>query len=367
MDNKDIYIKRKTVSLTLTENCNLNCIYCYERAKTKQVMNIQVAKEIIKYEFHNSEGFEEIKIDLFGGEPTLCIDLVKELVEWTRSQDFSKPHFFFMVTNGTLIHDKTKEWLYKNKEYVKVGLSLDGTRETHNTNRSSSYDNIDIDFFSKTFPAVSVRMTISNNTICHLSEDVIHLHNLGFNEVIATFACGINWDSEKVKTFLADELKKLCDFYLKNPEIKECSIFDMYLPDILDKEKKLGKWCGCGTNVVSYGFDGSMYPCQTFQQNTTVDKKPIKFSEIDFVSITDFSDSECSNCIIEPICPNCYGMNYASNGNIFTRDKQLCDIVKIRALAVSYLRAKKIKDLEKMKPNEVYQTILAINAIQNEF
>lgn len=31
-------LKRKIVILTLTENCNLDCIYCFEKAKTKKLM-----------------------------------------------------------------------------------------------------------------------------------------------------------------------------------------------------------------------------------------------------------------------------------------------------------------------------------------
>jgi sulfatase maturation enzyme AslB (radical SAM superfamily) len=368
MDKNDTQLKRKIVMLTLTENCNLSCIYCFEKTKTKKVMDIQVAKDALTYEFQNSEGFDEIEIDLFGGEPTLCIDLIKELVEWTHFQCFSKPYIFFLETNGTLVHGEFQKWLLRNREYVWAGISIDGTPDTHNKNRSNSYYNIDIDFFVNTYPGQSVRMTVNNESINNLSKDIIHLHKLGFESVIATFAYGINWDLHNVKLYLSKELEKLCEFYLENPQIKECSIFDMHLPDIIRKERKVSKWCGSGTNMVSYGIDGVTYPCQTFQQNTTGNKKSIKLSDIDFNNFTDFSDVDCSKCILEPTCPNCYGMNYVKDGNIFKRDKQLCEIVKTRALAISYLKAKKIeRNIENMKPNEVYQTIQAINVIQSNF
>ncbi len=43
-------IDQKTVMITLTENCNLSCSYCYEHNKTKSMMKIETAKEIIDYE-----------------------------------------------------------------------------------------------------------------------------------------------------------------------------------------------------------------------------------------------------------------------------------------------------------------------------
>lgn len=39
---------------------------------------------------------------------------------------------------------------HENKERFIVGLSLDGTREMHNRNRSNSYDKIDIPFLLRT-------------------------------------------------------------------------------------------------------------------------------------------------------------------------------------------------------------------------
>jgi len=368
MDKYNDELKRKIVMLTLTENCNLDCVYCFEKAKTKKVMDIQVAKEAVAFEFQNSEGFDEIEIDLFGGEPTLCKNVIKELVEWTNLQNFSKPYVFFLETNGTNVHGEFQDWLLSNRDFVWTGLSLDGTPETHNKNRSNSYDKIDVDFFVKTYPGQSVRMTIYRETLQNLSKDIKHLHDLGFLEVAATFAFGIEWNGVNVIHLLKKELRKLCDYYLDNPHLKECSIFDMHLPEIVRKEKKVSKWCGSGTHMVSYGIDGVSYPCQTFQQNTTLDKKSITLSEIDFNISCENIDSECLNCVLESICPSCYGMNYVKEGNIYKRDKELCEVVKCRALATSYLKSKKIeRDSSRMKPNEVYQTLCAIKIIQKQF
>ena len=367
MTKRDPETRRKIVVLTLTENCNLDCVYCFEKAKTRKAMTIQVAKSAVEFEFNNSDQFDEIEFDLFGGEPTLCKPLIQELVEWTDSQAFQKPYLFFLDTNGTLVHGEFQKWLIAHKSHVYAGLSLDGTPETHNRNRSNSYDSIDIGFFLQHYPEQAVRMTINNSTIGNLFQDIVHLHNLGFADIVATFAHGIVWEKDKIENDLKEELEKLCNYYLDHPETAECSIFDMQLSSILQKDKTIEQWCGSGTSMVSYGVDGTSYPCHTFQSNTTTASKAIEFGEIDFGSIADFSDSECSRCILEALCPNCYGMNYATNGDILKRDKGLCGIVKARALAVSYLRAKQIENNPKgLKPNETYQTIAAIKAIQNE-
>lgn len=355
---------RRIVILTVTESCNLNCVYCYEKSKTKREMSIEKAKEIISYEFENSPTFDEIEIDLFGGEPTLRKKFIKEIVEWVKTSKFKKPFIFYIDTNGTLIKGEFKEWLLKNKEYVWVGLSLDGTPESHNKNRSNSYSSIDIPFFIENYPGQSVRMTINNSTVKNLSKDIIHLHTLGFSEVTATFANGINWDFELIKEDLISEIKKLIDFYTENPKLKPCSIFDMKLPEILNQNVPISKWCGCGTNMVSYTTDGISYPCHTFQPNTSGCNELVN---IDFDSINDFNDIECRSCLIERICSNCYGLNLNERNNILSRDKRMCGIHKVRALATSMLLSEQIESgIKDFDPNELYQIIEAIELIQSE-
>ena len=230
--------KRKLVMLTVTESCNLHCLYCYETAKTNTSMDLGVAKEVIDHEFSHSKGFDEIEFDLFGGEPTICKDFIIDLVEWTIAKNYRKPFLFFLQTNGTLVHGAFQDWLLKNKTHVHVGLSLDGTPESHNHNRSGSYDRIDVDFFVKHYQKQGVRMTVNSDTVGNLFNDIVHLHKLGFERVDAFFAYGIAWEVKDVRDQLALELRKLCDFYLENPHVRECSLFDMHLPRLLDNRKR---------------------------------------------------------------------------------------------------------------------------------
>ncbi len=356
---------RRIVMLTIAESCNLDCLYCYEQAKTPAFMDLQVAKEVIEHEFANSRDFDEIEFDLFGGEPTLRKDFIVELVEWTIGRQFAKPFLFFIQTNGTLVHGSFQEWLIKNKTYVYVGLSLDGTPETHNHNRSGSYNQIDLGFFLAHYQEQGARMTVNNATAHNLSNDIIHLHNLGFNRIDAYFAYGVDWLAEGTAELLARELRKLCDFYLGNPQIKECSLFDMHLPRLIHNRQTREKWCGTGTQIVSVGVDGKRYPCQTFQPNTN--PHPVELGGIDFNAITDFGDPECGSCAIEALCPSCYGINHLKTGNLLTRDKSMCRVTKLRALAVSYLRGMQIRtNASSMTPPEVYQNIRAIGIIQKQ-
>jgi len=325
-------------------------------------MEIEIAKSAIDKHIRNSGEHEEIEIDLFGGEPFLRPDFIQDLCHWTWKQKYDKPIIFFATTNGTMIHGEIQNWLKKYSRHICVGLSLDGTPNTHNTNRSDSYNSIDTKFFLDTYPYQPVRMTITSDFLNNLAEDIIYLHNLGF-EISATLAHGIEWDIEKNKKQLSDELNKLCEYYLANPQVHTCSLFNMFLPVIPNKiEQK--KWCGSGEHIVAINIDGNEYPCVSFLPNTMTN---LSWQNIDFKSITDFSDIECHDCLIKNICPTCYGMNFMRDGSLVKRDKNLCELYKILALANSYLLGIQIEqglvDFEQKKI--LVDAIRAIKLIQN--
>ena len=73
---------KKQITLVITEQCNLDCAYCYENHKSFKKMDFGTAKKIIDKELTDEENYEEITIDLFGGEPFLNIDLIQQISDY---------------------------------------------------------------------------------------------------------------------------------------------------------------------------------------------------------------------------------------------------------------------------------------------
>lgn len=72
----------RQITLIITENCNLNCTYCYEKHKENSYMTFETAKKIIDKEFEEVSDKDFIQVEFFGGEPFLNFDLIKEVVEY---------------------------------------------------------------------------------------------------------------------------------------------------------------------------------------------------------------------------------------------------------------------------------------------
>lgn len=321
------------VSINLTNDCNLRCIYCYEDNKNKDSMTFNTAKKIIDGEIkfvNNSEYYKELNIELFGGEPFIEFEMIKKIVSYVKQKNNRKKINILITTNGTLIHGEIQDWLEKNKDFINCCLSLDGTSEMHNLNRSSSFEMIDIDFFRKTFPNKKVKMTVSTKTLPLLSKGVIYCHDLGF-KVSCNLAYGIDWTSSDNKELLKRELSLLSDYYLNHPDIEPCDMLGEPIRTRKEHTMFCRKWCGVGTHTCSYDTYGNSYACQFFMPLSIGNEKAKQANSIIFEDYfpLEYIDVKCRNCVYEPSCPTCCASNYKLNGNPYHRDLSMCELYKI--------------------------------------
>ena len=77
--------KPYSASLIMTENCNLNCTYCFEKDKSVSMMTKEVAKKSVDFLIENAifEKRDRIDFMFFGGEPLLNIDVIDYIYEYS--------------------------------------------------------------------------------------------------------------------------------------------------------------------------------------------------------------------------------------------------------------------------------------------
>ncbi len=334
-------MENRTITLTITEKCNLACIYCYEHNKSAADMSFETAKAILDNELRGGEQAENTYIELFGGEPFLNFELMKQVVEYVLSFYRGKLRFF-ATTNGTLVHGEVQKWLHETRRFVTVGLSLDGTREAHNLNRSNSFDDIDLDFFLREYPGQHVKMTISEKSLPYLAESIAFLHSRGF-AVECNLAYMVDWTSSGNLSTLTDQLNRLIDYYLEHPEAPKCRMMDFPIGNLSrpqEKEGAIKKYCGTGTAMRCYDTNGNIYPCQLFSPLSAGEKaKKIGQLPIHGEFSSDLLEGKCRDCYYQRICPMCMGSNYLSTGNLYKPDDARCELYKIIYQANAKLKA----------------------------
>ena len=108
-------------------------------------MTFEVGKKALDFLIANSGNRRNLEVDFFGGEPLMNWQVVKQLVEYGRSQEeaHNKKFRFTLTTNGVLLNDEIMEFC--NREMSNVVLSLDGRKEVNDKmrpfrNGTGSYD-----------------------------------------------------------------------------------------------------------------------------------------------------------------------------------------------------------------------------------
>ncbi len=357
---------KRSIYITTNVTCNLNCMYCYEKDKSNHT-TFDVNKAIQTIEsVLNVKSDDNVYINFHGGEPFLVFDKIRTVCEYIWKRSYPTKYIFFTTSNGTLVKGEIKEWLYQNRHKFVVGLSLDGTKQMHDINRSDSFDKIDIPFFLDAWPNQGIKMTISPLTIRHLSEGVIFLHDIGIKAINVNLAEMIDWSDEKLLIYYKDELHKLALYYKTHPTIQRCSLFRINFANL--NKSNIEKWCGAGTSMAVADIDGRTYPCHLFFESVCGKEKSEAARNFDFTDISKLVSKDCKECCLLPLCPTCLGSNYIARGNIAARDMHLCKYTKIRIAEVAWLEYSLIIDdsvnIAQLTDSEKYKRLKTLEGIE---
>lgn len=350
-------IDTEILTLGLTEQCNLQCIYCYQverRNNTRNIMSFDVATAAIKDHLTRENSFKSVIIELIGGEVFLYWKFVKDIITWTiKNKNIWKKKFtFFIDTNGTLLNDEIKDWLRERCSYVIAGLSLDGTPEAQNINRSGSYDRIapHLQFFAETWPQQPVKMTISPNTIHLIFDGIMHCMSNGLL-VAANLPLENIWgSSDQKKTYVSkfkQEIEKLVNFFGKNTELPLPALIDLPIYNTAFKDRNK-TWCGAGRNMCSIERDGTLLPCNRFSK-MSFDQKLFKKKLTPEVN-------KCHYCMFKLACQTCEAHNWEVNGNPNERTTFHCEFTKLQVWGTAQVHSmrfeKRLKEILAMSKEE---------------
>lgn len=360
--------KQRFCTLTITDACNLHCSYCYERYKSKKKMPIDLAIQIAENELTADNQYELVIFQFFGGEPLLEFSTIKAVVEHIRNRKYPKYYSFDITTNGTVLTEEMKTWLIANKDIIDCYLSLDGTPEMHNINRSNSFDLIDLDFFREHYADCTVKMTVSKETLPNLFEGIKYCYENGF-KVFWNLAFGIDWSDSQNAEILSIQLMKLIQYHLENPQLKPSKMLSDPIAKVAYQAEGayISTWCASGQQMIAYSTEGKKYPCQFFSPVTS-GNEAIELGNIELrseVKVEDL-DAKCKKCVIRSVCPTCYGSNYYSTGDLYVKDNNYCALMKIILKARSFFFAKLWeKKMLNLSPEDEKATLKAIVLIQN--
>lgn len=360
-------------TICVTHRCNLSCVYCYQHSHEAKDITLEIAQQCVDDIVRSIPDYcKRVCISFIGGEPLLRFDIIQNLYDYIYTKYLDSRIILFATTNGTLLTEEMKTWFRERKDHFVLGLSLDGAKETHDYNRSNSFDKIDIPFFVKTWPNQGPKMTISEKSIESLADNILFLHRQGFKYIngVNLAEGDFDWADERLIQTLANQLSELVDFYSQNTHVILDQMMGRPIEYCASQQRKPKKVCGVGNNTIFYDVDGKKYPCSYITPMTFSLEELAKISDIDFGNESLFIDEECfKNCYLYPVCSSCAGANYFLNHTFSKRTKSKCRLTQLIAVYVAELHARRILEHRELYKDDtqLYYLIQAIKVIREKY
>ncbi|MCD8218829.1 MAG: thioether cross-link-forming SCIFF peptide maturase [Ruminococcus sp.] len=354
----------KAMCLNIAHDCNLRCQYCFastgDFGEGRKLMTFETGKKAVDFLIEHSANRTNLEMDFFGGEPLMNYPVVKQIVEYARSQEAAhhKKFRFTITTNGMLLTDDKIDFL--NREMSNIVLSIDGRKEVNDRMRKrvdggSSYDRI-LPRFQKLVAQRGekeyyVRGTYTKYNL-DFSDDVFVLLDAGFDQISVEPVVAdpsepyAITEADLPKIFL--EYEHLMQRILDYEKTGKCFNFFHFMLD-LDQGpciiKRL-RGCGCGNEYVAITPDGDIYPCHQFVGEASYRMGNVEDGTFDpelkaqFAKAHVYQKPDCRKCWARFYCSGgCNANNYQYAGDIHKAYKLSCEIEKKRLECAIVLKA----------------------------
>ena len=361
---KESYIK--ALCLNVIHDCNLRCKYCFadegEYHGARSVMSAEVGKKAIDFVIEKSGPRKNIEVDLFGGEPLMAFDTIKEIVEHAKVQEklHNKSIRFTMTTNATLLNDEIMKYMDENMG--NIVLSIDGRKSVNDKVRvradgTGSYDRIlpnikkMVDMRDKS-KAYYVRGTFTRENT-DFFEDIKHMADLGFKEisiepVVLPKEHVLSLREEDLPVIFEQYDKLYKDMLQRHADGNEFKFyhFNIDLKGGPCVYKRISG-CGAGHEYIAVTPDGDIYPCHQFVGNKDFLMGDIyngmhnKKMELEFKEAHIYNKPKCTDCWAKFYCSGgCQANNYNFNGDMHIPYEIGCKMQKKRIECAIALKAK---------------------------
>lgn len=310
--------------------CNIACKYCYARPFIKdfKIMSIETVETLVRKMCAYQK---KLLFTWHGGEPLFPgLEFYKEVINVINKYTVDHEIKHVVQTNGTLINKDFARFLVENN--FEVGISLDGTKKSHDTHRifkngEGTFDNVmrGVDFLREFGYNPSIITTVTKETLPYAIENFNFLVNNGFKKLKFSPVYDSTTDSFSISN---DEwFEYIKQVFYRWLELDDDSISVRELDEVIawlsDEPFDLCSTKNVCLSWASIDPDGEMYPCEYLRSE-------IPYGNIKDISIEDmfkgiafqrfkqkflYVPNKCKQCEFYKFCGNgCPAIRVDENG-----------------------------------------------------
>ena len=308
--------------------CNMRCKYCFyadvsdnRAVKSYGMMNEETLENLVKRVFEYATGYAVFSFQ--GGEPTMVgIDFYKCLLALQSKYNTKRINVSNSIqTNGYIIDAEWAEFLAKNK--FLVGLSMDGTRDIHNSLRidasgKGTYGKAELaaQLFRKYGVEFNILCVVNNFVARHPKKVYDTLKGYKYIQFIP---CLDDFDGEKTEysltndkyaKFLTTVFEEYYNDFISGNYVSVRN-FDNYISILLGSAPENCAMRGMCTCYFVVEGDGSVFPCDFYVldewylgnlNNDSFDSMIKSQRALDFVNGSLGKPDECRECKFFRLC-----------------------------------------------------------------
>lgn len=385
----------KSITMQVTEDCNMACTYCYQHNKTHKRMDLDTAKRFIDYilgdssigpdPYLNPMDSDGVILDFIGGEPLLEIELIDQICDYFVERCFLLHHpfatrFMFSFSSNGLLYFQpaVQSYLDKFGMHVSFSISIDGNKELHDACRVDLAGNGTYDramaaarhYMDVRKGKLGSKITIAPGNVSYTFDAVKAMIEAGYTDIHANCVFEEGWTVEHAR-ILYREMIKLADYLVTLPEIPHVSLFEKFIGQPIPEEDDRN-WCGGAGLMLAVNHKGELFPCLRYMESSVGgEREPYTIGDIahgvcnkerlhclECITRRSQSTEECFRCPIASGCAWCSAYNYQVFGTPNKRATFICVMHKARVLANEYYWQKRGEDYHIDIPDDWREEIL---------
>jgi uncharacterized protein len=321
-------LETQTVIIKVTNDCNLNCRYCFveKSAPRHRLIQPETIKRLLD-ELETHSPVPRVRLIWHGGEPMLAgIKFFQDALELQKK--YQKEYLNCIQTNGILLTEDFAKFFKDNS--VQIGLSIDGPKEINDSARvdkagRGTFDRVlnNMLILKKLKISFGILATVSKYNVkdakdlyafCKEYEVPLKVSSLypSGNAITNIDSLSISPDE------YADFLIEMAEMWMSDSSPVEVDTLESILGNVLEHSKYPAACpfsSNCHVNFLAIGPTGDLYPCCLFQGF-----EDYKYGNIHQLSIADIPNTNVWKKLkrrvnyINEVCCDCSIKNYCNGG-----------------------------------------------------
>ena len=330
------------VILHLTQDCQLDCVYCYGGRKQARTMPWDVARRAIDLVFDDPPTDTTPLISFFGGEPLLEFPLLQQCVDYikARSAETGQLCRTAITTNGLGLNDTIAHYIAAN--LVVPTLSFDGVREAQDACRlyrdgTSSFADTEkaLHTLRRHFDDFAVCAVVTPSNVEYLPESVDFFLESGVSRLLLNPDFFAQWDDRGLDLWRQgyECVGDRFETEFRHGRIIHVNFITAKIVTHLKGGYDPCDCCDFGQKEIAVAPSGNIYPCQRMVGEDTRELGLMGsvFEGLntktcwDLANVREVTSPECLACDLRRRCRNwCSCVNHRLTGRFDLTSPLVC-------------------------------------------